>query len=117
MNDKRFQKRLDKIKKRGERYKQEKELRDAYAQYVPEKKRKKVTNVLLVVIVLAIVTYTAASFWLTYASGMSIDPTLTTCFYTFWGSELVLLAGIKTSKIIKGTDDHSTISNDDDCCG
>ena len=101
MSERKFQKKLEKIRKQGERDKKEYELREAYAKYAPEKKKKKVSNVLLVTIVIAIITYTVASFWLTYVTGIGIDSTLTTCFYTFWGSELVLLAGIKVSKVIK----------------
>ena len=104
-----FKWKLNRIKKRGERYKQEKELRDVYAEYVPERKKRKVSNILLVIVVIAITLYTIASFWITYRTGMSIDPTLTTCFYAFWGSELFLLAGIRTSKIIKGYHDDSAV--------
>ena len=105
MSERKFQKKLEKIRKQGERDKQEYELREAYAKYAPEKKKKKVSNILLFTIVVAITTYTVASFWLTYVTGVSIDSTLTTCFYTFWGSELVLLAGIKVSKVLKKPED------------
>ena len=124
MSDKRFQKKLDRLRKQGKRYKREKEVRDAYAKYAPEKREKKVSNIMLVVAVTAITIYTIASFWLTYVSGISVDPTLTTCFYTFWGSELLMLAGMKTSKILKGYGMESftdTTMNDcmdsDNICG
>ena len=42
MTDKQYQRKLNKIKKQGERYKQEKELRDIYAEYMPGKKERKV---------------------------------------------------------------------------
>lgn len=111
IKEKLFQMRLKRIKNRGERWKQMYELKETYAQYVPERKKRKVSNILLVVIVIAIVTYTTASFWLTYVTGISIDNTLTTCFYTFWGSELVALAALKTTKIVKNynkTEDSDT---------
>lgn len=101
MTDKRFERKLRKIKRRGERMKQEYELKEMYAQYMPERKKRKVSNIVLTVVVVAILAYTIASFWLTYAVGVSIDSTLTTCFYTFMGSELFLLAGIRTSKVLK----------------
>ena len=69
-------------------------------QYYPSKRRK-VSNIMLVVIVTAITLYTVASFWLTYVSGVSIDSTLTTCFYGFWTREIVVLAGIRASKVFK----------------
>ena len=103
MNDKRFQKKLEKIKKKGEHQKAKSELEAQYAEYYPRREGAKVSNVMLVVIVFAISAYTIANFWITYTNGATMDSTLTTCFYAFWGSELVLLAGIKTSKIVKGT--------------
>lgn len=107
MKEKLFQLKLNRIKKRGERYKKEYELKEAYAQYVPERKKRKVSNILLAVVVIAIIIYTIASFWLAYVVGVSIDSTLTTCFYTFMGSELFLLAGIKISKVKNGYEDSS----------
>lgn len=109
MSDKKFQRKLEKIKKKGERYKQEYELKEAYAQYMPEKKTRKVSNVMLVVVVVGILAYTVANLWITYRTGISIDPTLTTCFYAFWGSELCLITGIKISKVLKQpTNDGTT---------
>lgn len=99
MKEKLFQLKLKRIEKRGERYKREYKVKEAYAKYVPERKRRKVSNILLVVAVVAIVAYTVANLWITYTTGVSIDSTLTTCYYTFWGSELFLLAGIRVSKI------------------
>ena len=107
MREKLFQWKLKRIEKRGERWKQEYELKENYAQYIPERKKRKVSNILLVVVVASIFMYTAASFWLTYVVGMSIDSTLTTCFYTFMGSELFLLAGIKISKVRNSSHDES----------
>ena len=106
MSEKIFQWKLNRIKKRGERYKREKELRDAYAEYVPDRKKRKVSNVMLVVVIAAIAIYTIASFWVQYRTGVPVDATLTTCFYASFGSELLLLAGIKTSKIIKGSNNE-----------
>ena len=39
MSDKRFQKKLARIKRRGEHWKQEKELKAMYEEYMPEKKK------------------------------------------------------------------------------
>lgn len=106
MNKKRFQKKLSKIKKRGEQYKKIKELKDAYAEYMPEKKTRKVSNIMLVVIVTAIVGYALANFWLQYHTGMEMSATLTGCWYAFWGTEIVALAAIRTSKTKHGYNDH-----------
>lgn len=107
MREKLFKLKLKRIKVRGERYKREYEAKKKYSQYVPERKKRKVSNILLVVVVVAIVSYTVANLWITYATGMSVDSTLTTCFYAFFSSELFLLAGIKLSKIKNRQDDVS----------
>ena len=106
MSNKMFERKLKRIEKRGERQKAKQELVDKYAKYYPSKRRK-VSNIMLVVIVSAITIYTVANFWITYTTGASIDSTLTTCFYAFWASELVALATLKTSKIIKGVDNKN----------
>ena len=115
MSNKRFQRKLDKIKKKGERYKQEYELREAYAQYMPEKKTRKVSKVMLVVIVIAIVGYFAANLWLQCTFGIEISTTLTTCWFSFWGVEVVSLAAITRSKVKHGTNDtsHEKVLGDD----
>ena len=111
MSNKKFQKKLAKIRKNGERYKQEYELRQQYDKYVPDKKKKKVSNVMLAIIVIAIVSYAVANFILQYVMGVEISPTLTTCWYTFWGSEIVALAAIKCSKT-KHEHDYTGINYD-----
>ena len=104
---------LAQMKKRGERYKKEKKILDTYAAYAPERRKHKISNIVLFVVIAAVIIYTVASFWLTYVSGVSIDPTLTTCVFTFFGSELLALTGIKISKVRK----NATTSDDDITCG
>jgi hypothetical protein len=110
MKTEKFKRKLRKIKRQGEQYKVEKQLRDMYAEYWPEHKKRKTSNVMLAIIVTAITLYTVASFWIQYSTGVPVDSTLTTCFYTFWGSELVALTGIKISKVFKP-------SSDGEACG
>lgn len=99
MTDKKFQRKLDKMKKQGERYKQEYEVREAYAQYVPDKKTRKVSNIMLVIIIIAIIGYFVANLYLQCQMGIEISSTLTTCWFSFWGIEVVSLAAIKRSKV------------------
>lgn len=103
MSDKKFQKKLTKIKKQGERYKQEKELKDTYAEYLPERKKRKVSNIMLVIVMTAIILYAIANFVLQYFTSIEVSPTLTTCWFTFWGAEVFALAGIKISKVKNGS--------------
>lgn len=112
----RFKKKLRKIKRKGERQKAKYELEARYLQYYPHKNGKKVSNIMLVAIVFSIVAYTVASFWLAYKTGVSIDSTLTTCFYAFWTVEACALAGIKISKVRKISSAEETCTAEDETC-
>lgn len=65
-------------------------------------KKKKVSNVMLVIICVMIILYTVADFVLQYFTQIEVSPTLTTAWFAFWGTELVALAAIKTSKVKHG---------------
>ena len=93
-----FKRKLRKIKRQGEQYKIEKQLRDAYAEYWPDRKKRKVSNIMLVAIIVAIVGYVLAAFWLQYVTGIAIDPTITTCWFGFWTVEIIALTTIKNNK-------------------
>lgn len=111
MGDIFFQIRLAMIKKRGEQYKREKKLRDEYAKYLPYKKKRKTSNVVLAVSICTVLIYTVACFWLAYVRGVSIDSTLTTCVYAFFGGELLVLGGIKGAKVITGYESQHNDNN------
>jgi hypothetical protein len=66
------------------------------------KPKKKVSNIMLVLICTMIILYTVADFALQYFTSVEVSPTLTTCWYAFWGTELAALASIKCVKVIKG---------------
>lgn len=68
-------------------------------------KLKKVSNIMLVVICVMIILYTAANFALQYFTTIEVSPTLTTAWFAFWGTELVALAAIKTTKVKHGKED------------
>lgn len=108
MSDKKFQKKLEKIKKQGERYKQEAELREIYAEYVPERKKRKVSNIMLTISIIAIVAYVVANFALQYYTGASIDSSITVAWFSFFTVEIVSLAGIKVSKVRNSYDDDES---------
>ena len=67
-------------------------------------KKRKVSNVMLVLICVMIILYTAADFALQYFAGVEVSPTLTTAWFAFWTVEIVALAAIKTSKVKHGCD-------------
>ena len=68
------------------------------------KKKRKVSNIMLVLICTMIILYTVADFILQYFTNIEVSPTLTTAWFAFWGTELVALAAIRTSKLKHGVD-------------
>lgn len=77
------------------------------------KPKRKVSNIMLVLICTMIILYTAADFALQYFAGVEVSPTLTNAWFTFWGTELIALAAIKTTKVIKNQD-KSNISEENE---
>lgn len=63
------------------------------------KQKTKVSNIMLVIICTMIILYTIADFALQYFTSIEVSPTLTTAWFAFWGTELVALAAIKTTKV------------------
>ena len=76
------------------------------------KAKKKTSNVMLVVVCLMIILYAIASFVLQFFTQIEISPTLTTAWFSFWGAEVISLAGIKISKVIKGEQQEEIIEED-----
>ena len=66
------------------------------------KKPRSTSKALIVLICIMIILYTAADFILQAYAQIEVSPTLTQSWFTFWGAELVVLAGIKISKVVKG---------------
>ena len=62
---------------------------------------------MLVIICIMIILYTIADFVLQYFTNIEVSPTLTTAWFAFWGTELVALAAIKTSKVKHKQDNES----------
>lgn len=77
------------------------------------KPKKKVSNVMLVLICAMIILYTAADFALQYFVGVEVSPTLTTAWFAFWTVEIVALAAIKTSKVKHGQNSTQTDLTDE----
>ena len=73
------------------------------------KKRK--SDYVLVASILAIVLYTVAGIVVQIITGSEISPTLTTAWYSYWTVEIVALAGIKITNVIKGEKDIDVYDN------
>lgn len=78
------------------------------------KPKRKVSNIMLVLICTMIILYTAADFALQYFASVEVSPTLTTAWFAFWTVELVALAAIKTSKVKHGQDATSNDTENTD---
>ena len=78
------------------------------------KPKKKVSNIMLVLICTMIIIYTAADFALQYFTHIEVSPTLTTAWFAFWGTELVALAAIKTSKLKHGRNEVEEDINEEE---
>lgn len=81
------------------------------------KPKRKVSNIMLVLICTMIIGYTVADFALQYFTSIEVSPTLTTAWFAFWGVELVNLTIIKTSKVKHGYE-HTVLQsfNEDTEC-
>lgn len=77
------------------------------------KPKKKVSNIMLVVICVMIICYAIANFVLQYFTQIEVSPTLTTAWFSFWGVELVSLTAIKTSKIKHGQDNDNVVAEEE----
>lgn len=78
------------------------------------KPKRKVSNIMLVIICSMIVLYTAADFALQYFTNIEVSSTLTTAWFAFWGTEIVALAAIKTSKVKHNQDNKSEVKDASD---
>lgn len=76
------------------------------------KPKKKVSNIMLVLICVMIIGYTIADFALQYFTSIEVSPTLTTAWFSFWGVELINLTVIKTSKVKHGYDHVASAENE-----
>ncbi len=63
--------------------------------YLPFRFTLKFNKVIVMLSVAAIISYTIAAIFLQKCTYMELSPTLTTCVYAFFGTELIGLAGIK----------------------
>ena len=69
------------------------------------KQKKKVSNIMLVIICTMIIAYTVADFALQYFTQIEVSPTLTNAWFAFWGTELIALTAIKTTKVKHGKEE------------
>lgn len=76
--------------------------------------KRKVSNIMLVLICIMIIVYTVANFALQYFTTIEVSPTLTTAWFAFWGTELVALAAIKNQKVKYNYDNNNNVITNDE---
>ena len=64
----------------------------------PEENKRHVRNYILFISITAVIVYTVAAFILQFVGNGEISATLTTCFYSFFGVEILTLASITKHK-------------------
>lgn len=81
----------------------------------------KFNKLIVLLSIVAIISYTIAAILLQKFTMMELSPTLTTCVYGFFGTELLGLAGIKIFDTkyqqIEGNVKENIIENDPDAVG
>ena len=101
MTKEEYKNKLEKIKLKNEEIKLKNKLKAEKNKYKRFSFSKmKTSNKVLVVSVLAIILFTVACLYIQY-KGNTISDTLVTSWYAFWTIEIVSLAGIKISKVVK----------------
>ena len=61
----------------------------------------KTSNKILIVAIMAVLLFSIACLYIQYKTGMEVSSTLITLWYSFWTVEIVSLAGIKVTKVLK----------------
>lgn len=90
--------------------------------HIPFHFKPKFNKVIVSVSIVAIIAYTIAAILLQKYIMMELSPTLTTCVYAFFGTELIGLAGIKIcdTKFVQSEPSNvseNIIENDPDVVG
>lgn len=76
--------------------------------------RIKTSNKILIVAIMAVLLFSVACLYIQYKTGMEVSSTLITLWYSFWTVEIVSLAGIKVTKVLKNNKVESINSNENE---
>lgn len=89
--------------------------------HIPFQFKPKFNKLIVLLSIVAIIAYTVAAILLQKYTMMELSPTLTTCVYGFFGTELLGLAGIKIFDTkyqqIESSVTENIIENDPDAVG
>lgn len=98
MTEEKYEKKLKKIQLKNKEIELKNKLKTEKDKYKP---KMKTSNKVLIASILAIILFTIACLYIQCATSMEVSSTLITFWYTFWTAEIVSLAGIKVTKVIK----------------
>lgn len=62
-------------------------------------KKKRFSNLIVFLAIIAVVGYTAAALILQFVIHIEVSQTLTLCWYGFWSCEIFAMTGIKIAKV------------------
>ena len=77
-----------------------------------KRKLKKVSNLVLIAAVTAVVGYGITATIVQIITGTELSPTLTTAWFSFWGAEIIALATIKNCKTKHSTEETEDIEDE-----
>lgn len=114
MTNREFESKMKKIKTRNKQIQMKNKLK--------EEKRKvsifklpniSTSNKMLITSIISIVLFTIACLFIQYKTSVEVSSTLITLWYSFWTVEILSLAGIKITKVIRDCQLNSNGSNID----
>lgn len=114
MTEKEFQEKIIEIQKENEQIELRNKLR-------AEKKKVsrslfpkiKTSNKVLIVAIMAIILFSIACLYIQLQTSVEVSSTLITLWFSFWTVEIVSLAGIKVSKVLKNHNSEPDTEQED----
>ena len=117
MTKEEYEKKLKKIQLKNEEIELKNKLNEEKNKYRRFNLSKiKTSNKVLLSSIIAIVLFTIACLYIQYTTSIEVSSTLITFWYTFWTVEIVSLAGIKVTKVIKNYNSKETFCEGDLNC-
>ena len=118
MTNKEFESKMKKIKVRNKQIQMKNELKTEKRKYsIFNMSNIKTSNKMLIVSVFAILFFTIACLYIQYKTSTEVSSTLIKLWYSFWTVEIMSLAGIKITKVIKNQSNSSDNNIDDNVVG
>lgn len=114
MSDREYETKLKKIQRKNESKKRKHSLKVEKNKFKKSKNKMKTSNRVLMASIIAVISFTIACLYIQYTTSIEVSSTLITLWYSFWTVEIISLAGIKISKVIKENGANSVSDADID---